>query len=330
MKDLNISPKISVIIPTYNRINELQKLLFSLIEQNLDKDKFEIIVVDDGSTDNTQELVKELQNKNRNINYLRIKNSGRSVARNIGASIAKSNIIAFVDSDCIADKNWLSEILLEFSKNPNLLVVRGPILSELPNLPPFIHSCIYDENLATGVFAIKKNFFDQIGKFDQILSYYAEDTELWIRIKKYTNQICYSNKIKIYHPPKYLGYSITKNFKSSVCWKLELYISSKHPKEFKLIKQTSIFFIKVLIKISIILIILFSPLNIYIIYKILIIWLIFALISLRRIFYINKEIIEKKSDIKIKFIDKLKYLLFGWLSDFISIITLGKAILSKK
>jgi glycosyltransferase involved in cell wall biosynthesis len=328
VKDNDI--KISVVIPTYNRVNELRVLIPSLLNQSLPKDKFEIIVVDDGSTDSTQEYIKVLQQNNGNLRYIKINNSGRSVARNKGAAEAHGNILAFIDSDCIADKEWLSEIYKEFSANPNLLVARGPVLSDLPNLPPFIHSCIYDENLATGVFAIKKSFFNEIGGFDIILSYYAEDVEIWFKIKKLTSQILFSNKIKVFHPPKYIGYSVTKNYKKTFQWKLEKYLASKHPDKIKFKELCAPIIKKCFFKILIIAFIIFMPFKINIFLKAALLILSFSLISLKRLLIITRYIKKSKINIKIKYVDAFKYILFGWISDFISLLSLLKSFLPIK
>ena len=91
-------PTVSVIIPTYNRAKLLPRAIKSVLNQTF-KD-FEVIIVDDGSTDNTEEVINEFQKHNKRIKYIRHeKNKGAAAARNTGIKIAQGEYIAFQDSD---------------------------------------------------------------------------------------------------------------------------------------------------------------------------------------------------------------------------------------
>ena len=99
----------SVIIPTYNRAGEVKELLNSLGAQKLQKDEFEVIIVDDGSTDDTEILISGLQEKSGlNLRFMRQNHKGPGEARNLGMENAEGEYSVFIDSDCIADKEWLS------------------------------------------------------------------------------------------------------------------------------------------------------------------------------------------------------------------------------
>ncbi|MFA6149736.1 MAG: glycosyltransferase family A protein [Chitinophagaceae bacterium] len=93
----------SVVIPTYNRAKFISKTINSLLSQSYSN--FELLIVDDGSTDNTEEVVKEI--KDERIQYYKIQNGERGAARNYGASVAKGDYINFFDSDDIALPNHL-------------------------------------------------------------------------------------------------------------------------------------------------------------------------------------------------------------------------------
>ena len=96
------SPKVSVIVPTYNRADRLEETLRSIISQTY-KD-FELIVVDDGSTDNTPKVMQSFPG----AQYLAMeKNSGVSKARNLGLACAKGQFICFLDSDDLWDEKKL-------------------------------------------------------------------------------------------------------------------------------------------------------------------------------------------------------------------------------
>ena len=100
------SPKVSVIVPTYNRADRLEEALRSIISQTY-KD-FELIVVDDGSTDNTPKVMQSFPG----AQYLAMeKNSGVSKARNLGLACAKGQFICFLDSDDLWDEKKLQIFL---------------------------------------------------------------------------------------------------------------------------------------------------------------------------------------------------------------------------
>lgn len=96
---------ISVIIPTYNRGHLIERAINSVLRQTYKK--IEIIVVDDCSTDGTEEVMRQYTNNNK-IKYVKLdKNSGACKARNTGIKVASGNVIAFLDSDDEWDeKNW--------------------------------------------------------------------------------------------------------------------------------------------------------------------------------------------------------------------------------
>lgn len=98
----------SVIVPTYNRSDEIYELLQSLSIQTLPLQHFETIVVDDGSTDNTDDIITGFKKIGRlNLSYLKQEHKGPGEARNLGMENAQGKYLIFVDSDCIADERWL-------------------------------------------------------------------------------------------------------------------------------------------------------------------------------------------------------------------------------
>ena len=103
-------PFISIVIPTYNRAYYLGKTLRSLFIQDYPKDRYEVIVVDNSSTDGTREFVTSLQQEGKCIlRYFLKEPEGPGPARSLGVEEARGEIIAFIDSDCAADRRWLSE-----------------------------------------------------------------------------------------------------------------------------------------------------------------------------------------------------------------------------
>lgn len=115
------NPKVSVVVCTYNGADKIKSLLDSLKKQtykNLD-----IVIVDDGSTDKTSEITKKYP-------FTLIRNTtnrGLADSRNIGVKNSKGEILVFTDDDCIADKNWIKEIVNCYKKNPNVNGVGGRV-----------------------------------------------------------------------------------------------------------------------------------------------------------------------------------------------------------
>lgn len=114
----------STIIPVYNRRQYIVRCLESLFQQSYSL--FEIIVVDDGSTDGTGKVLQDIQDPRLKVFYL-TENRGPSFTRNFALEKAKGEIIALIDSDCVAHEDWLKEILKPFSYDPAIKIVGGKI-----------------------------------------------------------------------------------------------------------------------------------------------------------------------------------------------------------
>jgi glycosyltransferase involved in cell wall biosynthesis len=192
-------PEVSVIIPTYNRAHLIGRAILSVLRQSYQD--FEIIVLDDCSTDNTEELIDEMKKKDKRIRYIRHeKNKGPAVARNSGIKNAKGEYIAFQDSD----DEWLPEKLEKqikiFRKEKhNIGVVYTGMLrirnNKIKNIPPkfikknegYIHKELLKGNfIGNPSVVIRKECFKKIGYFNVILPC-LEDWDLFIRISKFYN-----------------------------------------------------------------------------------------------------------------------------------------------
>lgn len=110
----------SIIIPVYNVEKYLRQCLDSCLDQDIPKSEYEIIIVNDGSPDNSQDIIDEYALLNDNICVINKSNGGLSTARNAGLSIAKGNLIWFVDSDDSIVSNSLKYIYDIFKENPKL------------------------------------------------------------------------------------------------------------------------------------------------------------------------------------------------------------------
>jgi len=123
--------KISVVICTHNRADSLRRTLQSLGKQTLPVDEFEVLVVDNASTDDTQTVVKSCTSLP--VRYLHEPILGLSVARNTGWQNATTNYVAFLDDDAVAAPGWLEHILQTFdSAEGEEVVVGGRVVLALP------------------------------------------------------------------------------------------------------------------------------------------------------------------------------------------------------
>jgi len=191
------NPQVSVILPTYNRAHLIKRSIQSVLDQTFQD--FEIIVVDDGSSDNTEEQVKSFNNQK--IRYIRYnENKGAAFARNTGIKAAQGEYIAFQDSD----DEWFPNKLrrqMEVFKNSSPAV--GVVYTgswRIRNdkrfyLPLFkggqregnIYKALFEDTIIgmpTPAFIVKKECFGRAGLFDERL-YSLIDWELWLRISKY-------------------------------------------------------------------------------------------------------------------------------------------------
>lgn len=116
--------KLSVVIPIYNAKRYLRRCINSLVKQIEDNDSVEVILVDDGSTDGSQDICKEYTDKYRYINVIHQKNSGEGAARNAGIRVANGKWLSFVDADDFVDDNFIKYIFNSFDDKSNVIMFK--------------------------------------------------------------------------------------------------------------------------------------------------------------------------------------------------------------
>lgn len=214
-RDVNLP--VSVIVPEFNAKEEdIKDLLVSLLASDYPVNLFEIIIVDDGSEKNhVLEIIKTVPNNRRiRIQFVRSKrNLGPSSARNLGAHFSKGHVLAFSDSDCVPERNWIRNIVNIFSRFPEAAAVSGPPRSWPRNstvgkcenqLRKMSFGELKDGFKKSwgaargGNFAIRRDVFFLLNGFDESLRT-KEDHELAQRILDSGNKIYFSNKVIIYH-----------------------------------------------------------------------------------------------------------------------------------
>lgn len=186
-------PKVSVIIPTYNRAESLRFAIESALKQTFTD--IEIIVSDDKSTDHTREVAESF--KDRRIKYVRNEgNKGVSAARNSAIMASEGEYIAFLDDDdeWLPDKLQKQVEVLDHSQ-PNICGVysnrlfidrkSGKVLSDNPDTERLEGNLLYQlmikSPIHTSTVVIKKRCLNEIGLFDETISY-MEDRDMWIRL----------------------------------------------------------------------------------------------------------------------------------------------------
>ena len=127
---------VSIIIPTYNRAQFIGITLESFVLQNYPQERFEIIVMNNNSTDNTELVVKEMAKKYHIIKYFEEPRQGVHYARNSAIKYAKGEILYFTDDDMIADPALLKTLIPTFDKDPKIATVSGRVLPKWEVLPP--------------------------------------------------------------------------------------------------------------------------------------------------------------------------------------------------
>ncbi len=190
--------KFSVIVPTYNRQDLLRQCLTALLAQ--DYPDYEIIVVDDGSTDHTREMIAAEFPR---VRYVYQANRGPAAARNRGIAIATSDTIAFTDDDCVAPHDWLARLADGFARFPQVVGVGGYLEApdDVLQYQPLAryerivsrHSFGADAQEYVGGFecpaggtnniAYRRTILERVGAFDESFPYAAgEDADLKWRI----------------------------------------------------------------------------------------------------------------------------------------------------
>jgi len=229
---LQLSGKLyaSVIVSAYNRLEALKMCIEALLHQTIELDKYEIILVDDCSTDGTKEYIDQIISTVSNVEYIRHQvNQGLASARNSGILQARGEYIIFLDCDIIPEPDFIEKFLFYHAQFPDeKIVVIGNLsfdrmFTDRNNIAYFVQSRylgfktkremakIDYANLphryfAGGIASIPHSTVMGVGRFDAEFKYYgAEDTDYGIRLGEHGVRLIFGAEVKAsHHDPVYL------------------------------------------------------------------------------------------------------------------------------
>ncbi len=205
-------PFFSVVIPTYNRPERLEQCLQSLTRLDYPRDRFEVVVVDDGSKVPMSTVIDSFESQ-LPVRLLRQQNAGPASARNAGAAAARGRYLAFTDDDCQPASDWLTAIAAAFTEAPDALI-GGYTINALPeNLystgSQLLIDYLYDYYnrsggeatfFASNNFAMPRDAFHKIGGFDTTFPLAAgEDREFCDRWQHHELPMRYIPNMQIRH-----------------------------------------------------------------------------------------------------------------------------------
>jgi glycosyltransferase involved in cell wall biosynthesis len=222
MTENNNFPLISVVIIGKNEEHAIVKCILSIFNQSYPN--FEIIYVDDKSSDNTLEIAQQLENildskKNcKRFLTLSVETNFPSKNRNIGIRASKGGIIAFIDADCIAEHDWLANLHEQFSTNVGIVGGRITLVHSNNSIMTKAIDIVLSSYLGSGgsalfyqikvdrefhevpagSLAIYKRLLEKFGGFNENLRY-NEDSDLCYKVREEGYRIIYASKARIYH-----------------------------------------------------------------------------------------------------------------------------------
>lgn len=210
--------KASIIVPTYNRKEDLERCIDHLEQLDYPEEEHEIIVINDGSTDGTEELLEQKENKITNFTGINKENGGAGSARNKGIEAASGDYIFFIDDDCLAPEDWIQQHMEHYKENEDIAGVDGVQWPHDKNWieaykiarewREFIEETILGpehrntiRSVTTNNLSYKKEVFEEAGDFDEDIMR-GQDTEHGHRVLKAGFLVLKDPDIRVSHLKK--------------------------------------------------------------------------------------------------------------------------------
>lgn len=208
------TPFVTIIVPTYNRAALLKQCIGSLLL--LSYARYEIVVVDDGSTDETSVYLESLGPA---VRWVRVPHHGRSRARNVGIALSRGEVVAFTDDDCVAQPSWL-RYLTEPLESASIAGVSGAVVYVHETYTPRHDERRVENRDArwpmTANCAYRTRLLRNIGGFDEGFERY-EDKELALRVWQHGTIACVP-EAKVFHQATQEQWPDMRYASSSAAW----------------------------------------------------------------------------------------------------------------
>lgn len=196
-------PLVSVTIATYNAERWVEEVLNSLFAQTYPQDAIEIVVVDDGSSDGTREILNRLSLGHRNLKTIYQKNQGTAKAHTVGLAHSQGKYIFVLSHDVYAEPDWVGSVVDIFEENPSVGIVQGGVVPVRSVTEPFAHAVeftSFNRSFATAAITYRARDLDLVGRFYlEELCRYGDDAELAYRILKRGAKSVFLEKITARH-----------------------------------------------------------------------------------------------------------------------------------
>lgn len=193
-------PLVSVIMPAYNRAACIKDSLESVKGQSYPH--WECIIVDDGSTDHTQDVVQDVIGHDSRFKYFKQSNQGAAAARNCAVRNSQGVYILPLDSDDLIGAGYIEAAVLQFIKDPELTLVYskaekiGEETGAWP-IPPFDYRLFLVYNMIFNSSLFKRADFDAVGGYSEDTMF--EDWDLWIKLLKKGGRVCQLPEVYYYY-----------------------------------------------------------------------------------------------------------------------------------
>lgn len=242
---MNMSPtasngiRFSVVVPSFNAAGTLPACLNALMAQTLSSGLYEIIIVDDGSTDDTEAVVRPYQGRVPTVRYVRQDNAGPAAARNRGAREAQGALLLFTDADCVPTADWMEEMARPLD-DPKVTAVKGIYKTRQRELMARFAQLEFEDRydliekadnvdmVDTYAAAFRRAVFLSMGGFDENFpAPNGEDMDLSCRLDEAGFKMAFTRRAVVFHThPARLGRYLRLKF-TRAYWRMSVY--RRHP-----------------------------------------------------------------------------------------------------
>jgi glycosyltransferase involved in cell wall biosynthesis len=232
-----VTLRVSVVVPTYNRPALLTRCLAALMTQTLNPDEYEIVVADDAACDDTHAQVKQLAARSAGqpvVRYIAVRDtSGPAAARNAGWRVARGDIIAFTDDDCIPASDWLRSGIAAFQGD--VAGVSGKLVMPIPEVPTDYElnaAHLESAEFVTANCFYRRDVLEATGGFDErFQAAWREDCDLHFRVLDTGHRLVKCESAVVVHPVRDAAWGISVRQQRKSMYNALLY--KKHPRRYR-------------------------------------------------------------------------------------------------